>query len=106
MSETTDQIAKDIKLFRGAAGALGGLLVISTVYFHFIEKWSVFDSMYFSVVTMATVGYGDFTPKTDAGKLGAMVLIVLGIGLFGTFASLLIKRQSQIRESKQRQKQD
>jgi voltage-gated potassium channel Kch len=103
--ETQSQIAQDIHMFRTIAAVIFALLVVSATFFHTVEKWDWLDSVYFTVVTMATVGYGDFTPHTDAGKIGAMVLIVIGIGLFGTFASLLIKRQTQIRQAK-KQKQD
>ena len=44
------------------------------------------DAMYFSFVTASTVGYGDVTPITPAGKVLSGVLIFLGIGLLG-FAS-------------------
>jgi voltage-gated potassium channel Kch len=98
--ESPSQIAEDIRMFRGIAAAIGILLVVSAVFFHSVEKWNWLNSIYFTVVTMATVGYGDYTPKTPEGKIGAMLLIVIGIGLFGTFASLLIKRQSQIRQAK------
>ena len=52
----------------------------STVY-HFTEGWSWVDSVYFSVVTLTTVGFGDITPQTDAGKLFTIVYIILGIGM-------------------------
>jgi voltage-gated potassium channel len=56
------------------------LLATSTIYFHFVEKWSLFDSFYFSVVTMSTVGYGQIVPATVLGKLGVIVLIFSGVG--------------------------
>ena len=56
------------------------LLVTSTIFFHLVEKWSLFDSFYFSVVTMSTVGYGHFVPATVLGKLGVIVLIFSGVG--------------------------
>ncbi|HPR10398.1 MAG TPA: potassium channel family protein, partial [Candidatus Saccharibacteria bacterium] len=45
------------------------------------------------VVTIATVGYGDYTPKTDIGKIYAIGLIIVGIATFGFFAQQLLKRQ-------------
>ena len=49
------------------------LLLFGTVFFHFIEGWSFLDSLYFSVITLATVGYGDLTPHTIIGKLFGFV---------------------------------
>lgn len=98
--ETQSQIQQDIRMFRGVATLLAIIIVLSTIFFHMIEGWKWLDSFYFSVVTVATVGYGDFAPKTDPGKIGAIVVVVLGIGAFATFASLLLKRQGQIREKR------
>lgn len=69
------------------------LVVGSAWFYHIVEKWNWLDSFYYIVVTLGTVGYGDYTPKTDAGKLYAMGLIVVGIGIFGFFAQQLLKRQ-------------
>ncbi len=46
------------------------------------EGSSFIDAVYFTVVTIATVGYGDVHPTTTAGKIVAMVLIVTGVGAF------------------------
>lgn len=43
------------------------------------------DALWWAFVTMSTVGYGDLYPVTTEGRLVAIVLMVMGIGLFGTF---------------------
>lgn len=58
------------------------LLFIGTTGFMFIENLSLVDAIYFSVVTMATVGYGDIHPQSAAGKILALILIVGGVGTF------------------------
>ena len=40
-----------------------------------------FDALWWGVVTLTTVGYGDVTPQTPEGRLAAMALMLLGIGL-------------------------
>jgi voltage-gated potassium channel len=55
------------------------IYVISIIFFHLAEGWSFLDAAYYTTVTLATVGYGDFTPKTDLGKVGAIVLIFTGV---------------------------
>ncbi len=55
------------------------IYVFSVIFFHIVEGWSLLDAAYFTTVTLATVGYGDFTPKTSLGKVGAIILIFSGI---------------------------
>jgi len=50
--------------------------------FMITEGLSFSDALYFSVVTVTTVGYGDITPKTEAGRVLAMLIIILGVGTF------------------------
>lgn len=47
------------------------------------------DALWWSMVTITTVGYGDFYPVTAGGRLVAGVLMTIGIGLFGTFSGYL-----------------
>ena len=61
------------------------MLALGTITFHFAEGWRWFDSFYFCVITLATVGYGDFTPKTDLGKIAVIFYIISGIGIFLAF---------------------
>jgi len=58
------------------------VIASGTVYFRLVEKWSWVDSYFFTVVTISTVGYGHPVPMTDAGKIGATVLIFAGLGVF------------------------
>lgn len=68
------------------------VLGIGVVFYHHIENWSWLDSLYFSVITLATVGYGDLVPTTDAGKLFTIFYVVIGIGIFAASANYLLKR--------------
>lgn len=88
-------------LFPAISGFLFVLIGFSVYFYHIIEKWNVLDSIYFTVVTMATVGYGDFTPKTNVGKVYTMLLIILGIATFTAFITQLAKRQSLKRVQKE-----
>jgi voltage-gated potassium channel len=45
------------------------------------------DAIWWSFVTITTVGYGDFYPVTILGRLVAALLMITGIGLFGTFTA-------------------
>jgi voltage-gated potassium channel Kch len=47
------------------------------------------DSLWYSIVTMATVGYGDQFPVTNPGRLLGSAIIVVGVGIFGTLTGYL-----------------
>ncbi|RPI50476.1 MAG: two pore domain potassium channel family protein, partial [Deltaproteobacteria bacterium] len=65
------------------------LLLLGILGFMFIENLSLLDAIYFSIVTMATVGYGDIHPHSGVGKILALVLIIGGVGTFlGVVASI------------------
>jgi voltage-gated potassium channel len=53
-----------------------------TVFYRFVEDLRWIDCLYFSVITLTTVGYGDFAPTTTPGKIFTMVYVVVGIGFF------------------------
>jgi len=50
------------------------------------------DAMWYTIVTISTVGYGDQYPVTNAGRLVGGVIIVIGVGIFGTFTGYLAKQ--------------
>lgn len=72
-----------------AAAMVASLLTLSTIFFHFVEGWTLFNSFYFSVVTMSTVGYGQIVPVTVLGKLGVIVLIFSGVGALAVLVQIV-----------------
>jgi hypothetical protein len=62
--------------------ALLVVLVLGILGLMIIEDLSLADALYFTIVTVATVGYGDIHPATTAGKILALVLIITGVGTF------------------------
>lgn len=82
-----------VRKFRVIVAAVILMLSIGTVSYHFIEGWSWLDSLYFCVVSLATVGYGDIAPVTDLGKLFTIFYLVIGISIFAVFANTLIRSQ-------------
>ncbi|MBD0830635.1 potassium channel family protein [Aestuariibaculum sediminum] len=66
------------------------LLTGSSLFYIQIEQWSPLDAIYFSVMTMATVGYGDLVPTTNLGKIFTMVYTFLAIGTFVAFTAKIV----------------
>jgi voltage-gated potassium channel len=65
------------------------MITFATIFYRLVEGWSLIDSAYFSVVTIATVGYGDLTPQTVLGKLFTIGYIFVGIGIFVAAATAI-----------------
>ena len=53
------------------------------------ENWSFFDSLWWAVVTVTTVGYGDIAPASPMGRLLAVALMLCGLGLLSTLAAAI-----------------
>jgi voltage-gated potassium channel len=74
-----------------------GVIAYGTIGFHFIEGQPWIVSLYWTFVTIGTVGYGDYSPETSAGMIFTITLIVFGIGTFAlaieAMVDLLLKRQ-------------
>jgi voltage-gated potassium channel len=62
------------------------------------------QALWWSIVTITTVGYGDYYPTTDNGRLIAIVLMLVGIGTFSAFTSYLAT--SFINRGRNRSKED
>jgi hypothetical protein len=55
---------KDDEQFRSLVIILVAIILSGTVFYSLVEKWAVIDSIYFSIMTIATIGYGDLAPTT------------------------------------------
>ena len=88
-------IARDAQtrgLVIGAVAALvGGML-----FYHWIEGWRLLDSLYFCFVTLATIGYGDFAPRTDAGRIFTIIYVIASIGIILGFFDAIASQRMKI----------
>ncbi len=71
--------------------AFVSVIGVGTVVYMILEHWSPLDSLYFCVVTLATVGFGDLHPTTAAAKAFTIVYILAGIGILTAFVSELTR---------------
>jgi hypothetical protein len=72
-------------------------LLIGMFFYHWMEGWSYVDSLYFCVVSLGTVGYGDLTPTTPESKVFTIVYLINGIViLLALFDRIRIVRSRNI----------
>ncbi|WP_081846540.1 ion channel [Butyrivibrio sp. AE3004] len=55
------------------------------------------EAFWYSIVTLTTIGYGDFYPVTHAGRFIASIFVILGIGLLGFFVGFMMEFVSRIK---------
>ncbi len=67
------------------------LLLGASAFYVRVEQWSIIDALYFSVMTMATIGYGDLAPTTDISKIFTIVYTFLSIGTFVSFTAKCVQ---------------
>jgi hypothetical protein len=77
--------------FRGLLFFVSAILALGTYFYHLLEKWSWLDCFYFSVTTLTTVGYGDFSPQTNAGKVFTIIYIFIGVGVILGFVNTVAR---------------
>ncbi len=75
-----------------AVAALLTIAIGSVVYME-VEGWTLLDAVYFCVVTLATVGYGDLHPTTPFGRAFTILYIVVGVGILAAFITGLAKHR-------------
>lgn len=73
------------------------LLIFSSVTYSIVEKKTIIDSLWWTIVTVTTVGYGDISPVTLLGRLVAIINMIVGIGvlaiLSASLASVLVSKK-------------
>ena len=81
---------RDDPEFRALAILLIFMLIGGTLFFHQEQGWTLLDSLYFCVMTVSTIGYGDLAPTTPVSKIFTIAYAILGIGLFASFVGKLV----------------
>lgn len=89
------KVTRNIKRFLHTNGfiymvyACGVVIVVGVTVYSVAEEVNYIDSLWRAFVTSTTVGYGDISPVTNAGRIAAVFLMLTGIGLFGVLTSTI-----------------
>ena len=59
----------------------GALVLAGTLFYWRFEDWTLIESLYFCIVTLTTVGYGDFSPTTPGTQIFTIIYILTGFGV-------------------------
>jgi len=73
------------------------IIGLGSIVYHYLEGWSWIDSIYFSIITLTTIGYGDFSPQTDEGKVFTIFYIIIGVGIILSFVNTVYNHYNSIR---------
>ena len=74
---------------RNILTASGLLLLSGMVLFRFIEDLGWLDALYFSFITLSTIGFGDITPATEFGKVVTIVYSIAGLGILAALINAI-----------------
>ena len=84
----------------------GALVLTGTIFYWRFEDWTIIEALYFSVVTLTTVGYGDFTPTTAGTQIFTIIYILTGFGvlvaLLTSVAQQYIRQKAEGRPVRER----
>lgn len=76
-------------------------LLIGMLVYHWLEGWSYLDALYFCVISLATIGYGDFVPTTSLARAFTIIYVINGIViLLALFDRIRVVRMRQLEERK------
>lgn len=75
---------------RRVASALISVIGVVTLILMLAERWPVYDALYFTTTTLATIGFGDLRPITKVGRAVTSLLGLSGVGLLGGLVSAVV----------------
>lgn len=86
----------------------GALVITGTLFYWRFEDWTIIEALYFSVVTLTTVGFGDYSPTNAGTQLFTIVYILTGLGvlvaLLSSVAQQYLRQRAEPRRGLRRRR--
>jgi len=80
---------------------LFGMILVFALVFSVFEKDATFaDGLWTAYITVTTIGYGDFSAHTPAGRIITVLTSLFGIGCFAVFTGIIVEKALQRRMKK------
>jgi voltage-gated potassium channel len=82
------------------------ILVVGTTFYALVEDWSVIEALYFTVITLTTIGYGDLHPTTEFSRLFTIFFVLAGVSTLLGFLNFILGRtvKEQVERRQQKEK--
>ncbi len=84
--------------------AVAAILAVGTVFYSIVEDWTVIQALYFTVITLTTVGYGDLHPTTEFSRVFTIFFVLAGVSIILGFLNFIIGRTVRDKVAKREQK--
>ena len=80
------------------------ILATGTTFYTIVEDWTVVQALYFTVITLTTIGYGDLHPTTEFSRVFTIFFVLAGVSTLLGFLNFILGRTVKEQVERRQQK--